>query len=190
MGTFLREKNPFRAGLVAGICSSHRQLIGAKLKLSVVWPTRSKPQTDKGIIMFKFCAALFSVALVAGCSSNPSAFQSGWTNDTNENAYKECGSFRYAGHEYGNTLDKLVAAKKLTAAQANRAIARDVRVGDSECLAYAAYGLDRKTIKFEHNSKKQLVVKSVTYECKTNPVSCPGIRVTFVDGTVQSISPL
>ncbi|AZZ75289.1 hypothetical protein CCX46_09045 [Pseudomonas sp. RU47] len=140
--------------------------------------------------MLKKMLVLLVVSQLAACSNQPSsAYESGWTNDTNEDAYAACGSFRIKkGFQDPTVMEHLVASRQLSSEQASRAIQRDVRTGDPECLAYAAFGLDRHKISFYKNKAGELTAKSVTYQCSQSDVPCPGLKVVFTDGKVTSTS--
>ncbi|MCC2960537.1 hypothetical protein LK540_08835 [Massilia sp. IC2-278] len=134
--------------------------------------------------------AISIVALTACSSLKQSAYQSGWNNDTNEAAYRECGMYRIAkGMPVQQNLDRLVALGKLSPEQASRASKADVRPGDPECLAFAAYGLNRKEIGITKNSDGLVISKQATYACADSDVPCPGIQVEFSDGKVTAINP-
>ncbi|WP_085683135.1 MULTISPECIES: hypothetical protein [unclassified Pseudomonas] len=138
--------------------------------------------------MIKKLLLLLVVSQMAACSNQPSsAYESGWTGDTNEDAYAACGSFRVKkGFQDPSVMDRLVASHQLTSEQAARAIERSVQIGDPECLAYAAYGLDRHKISFYKNKAGELTAKSVTYLCSESDVPCPGLTVMFSDGKVTN----
>ncbi|WP_338474327.1 hypothetical protein V3H56_05700 [Pseudomonas sp. MS646] len=127
---------------------------------------------------------------VVACVSKPSsAYESGWTENTNEDAYSTCGRYRWDNKfKEPAVLQRLVASGTLTSSQAQRAEAQDVRVGDPECLAYAAYGLNRAKISFYKNTKGQVTEKTATYLCFNNQPNCSGVRVHFADGKVSRIS--
>lgn len=127
------------------------------------------------------------ISQLAACASK-SAYDSGWTDETNEQAYGACGQYR-VNKQFSNpgVLEGLIASGALSRSQAQRAIKQDVRIGDSECLAYAAYGLDRAVITTQKNTKGQVTQRLVTYQCSRSEVSCPSVRVHFADGVVSSI---
>lgn len=127
---------------------------------------------------------------VAACVSKPSsAYDSGWTENTNEDTYSSCGRYRWDNKfKEPAVLQNLVASGALTSSQAQRAEKQDVRIGDPECLAYAAYGLNRAKIGFQRNEKGQVTEKTATYLCFNSAPTCSGIRVHFADGKVSRIS--
>lgn len=136
--------------------------------------------------MLKFIIALGSIAALTACSTlRQSAFPSGWNDETNEAAYIECGAYKI-----NKGYQALVDNGKLTPEQALRASKGDVRTGDSECLAYAAYGLDRKTIGVTTSLEGLVIGKQATYICTNSDVPCPGVRVEFSDGRVTSVIPI
>jgi hypothetical protein len=138
--------------------------------------------------MIKKLLALLVVSQLAACSNQPSsAFDSGWTNNTNEDAYATCGSFRIKkGFQNPAVINHLVASRLLTNEQAERAVQRNVQTGDPECLAYAAYGLDWHKIDIYKNKAGEVTAKAVTYLCSESEVPCPGLTVKFSDGKVTS----
>ena len=140
--------------------------------------------------MIKKLLTLVLLSQLAACSSKPSsAYDSGWTNDTNEAAYKACSVYRITKDlSNPSVLENLVSSRVLTNEQAQRAISGDVRVGDPECLAYAAYGLDRHKIGTQTNNKGQFITKTATYLCSQSNVPCPGLVVRFSDGKVTGTS--
>ena len=138
--------------------------------------------------MIKKLLVLLVVSQLAACSNQPSsAYESGWTSNTNEDAYAACGIYRIQkGFQDPAVLSQLVSSQRLTSEQAQRAAQRNVKVGDPECLAYAAYGLDRTKIVFHKNKAGEATAKSVTYLCSQSEVPCPGLTVTFSDGKVTN----
>lgn len=138
--------------------------------------------------MMKTMLALLVVFQLAACANEPSsAYDSGWTSNTNEDAYAACGSFRIKkGFQDPAVMNHLVASHQLTGEQAARAVQRNVQIGDPECLVFAAYGLDRHKISFYKNKAGEVTSKSVTYLCSQSEVPCPGLKVTFSDGKVAS----
>ncbi len=140
--------------------------------------------------MMKKMLVLLVVFQLAACSNQPSsAYDSGWTSNTNEDAYAACGSFRIKkGFQDPAVMNHLLASNQLTREQAARAVQRNVQTGDPECLAFAAYGLDRHKVSFYKNKAGELTSKSVTYLCSESEVPCPGLTVTFSDGKVASIA--
>lgn len=142
--------------------------------------------------IFNKVLVLVFLSQIAACASKPSsAYESGWTTNTNEDAYTNCAVFRLNKQiKDPAVLQHLVASGSLSKSQAQRALIQDVRVGDPECLAYAAYGLDRHKIAFYSNKKGQVTAKAVTYRCDQSEVVCPGLRVQFADGKVSGITPL
>ena len=139
--------------------------------------------------MKKALITFLAACALAGCAGKQSAYESGWNNETNEDAYVACAPYRYQHREYQNVLDRVVAKGLLTGAQANRAMDMDVKIGDPECLAYAAYGAEILKTDF-FKPKGLLIKKAVTYDCREVSVPCPGLRVEFTDGKVTAIDKL
>ena len=130
-------------------------------------------------------------ALTACSTFRQSAYQSGWNGETNEAAYRECGIYRlHKGMQIQQNIDRLVALGKLTPEQALRASKAEVHPGDPECLAYAAYGLDRKEISVTKNLDSLVIGKQATYVCAESDVPCPGVKVEFSDGKVTAVNPI
>ncbi|SEN75054.1 hypothetical protein [Pseudomonas sp. ok266] len=138
--------------------------------------------------MIKKMLVLLTVLPLAACSNQPSsAFDSGWTSKTNEEAYANCGSFRFnKGFQDPSVIQRLVESRQLTAEQAAQAVQRNVKVGDPECLAFAAYGLDVQRFDIYRNNAGETTARAVTYSCSQSDVPCPGLTVTFSDGKVVS----
>ncbi|WP_124301739.1 hypothetical protein [Pseudomonas chlororaphis] len=138
--------------------------------------------------MIKKLLALLLLSQLMACSNQPSsAYESGWTNSTNENAYATCGVYRVKkGMQDPSVMQRLVTSRALSIEQAQRAIRANVQAGDPECLAYAAYGLDRYKIIIQKNSKGEDIGKTAIYRCTQSDVPCPGVAVGFSDGKVTS----
>lgn len=93
-------------------------------------------------------------------------------------------------HFIQHNLDFLVQEGYLTAQQAYRAREHDVRLGDPECLAYAAYGLWQSKVTEVHDAHKRLTSVAIDYRCELSPITCPSIRVQIIDGRVTALSAL
>lgn len=136
--------------------------------------------------------ALASV-LASGCApySSRSTYPSGWSNDTSERAYASCSVYHLRPDmPIEANLMLLVRTGRLTSEEANRVRDGRVRVGDSECAAFAAYGMDRSLNTFLTNKDHALVQREVTYRCWNSTAPCPGIVIQIVDGRVTDIHPL
>ncbi|MDR6957439.1 uncharacterized protein YwbE [Pseudomonas brassicacearum] len=142
--------------------------------------------------ILKNILVLALLSQVAACVSKPtSAYESGWTENTNEDAYNSCGRYRWDNKfKEPAVLQHLITSGALTSSQAQRAESQDVRVGDPECLAYAAYGLNRAKIGFQRNKEGQVTEKIATYLCFNSEKTCSGVRVHFADGKVSRITPV
>ena len=139
-----------------------------------------------------WAALALTVLSLSACASGPgSAYKDGWTETSSEHAYTECSVVHLAkGQLVPQNLDALVGNGMLTPAQAARVRAGTVRVGDPECLAYAAYGLQRAKITLTRDPSGKLLSKTVAYVCGDSDAPCPGVNVEFVDGRVAETSPL
>jgi hypothetical protein len=93
-------------------------------------------------------------------------------------------------HFIQHNLDLLVQEGYLTAQQAYRAREHDVRPGDPECLAYAAYGLRQSKVTEVHDAHKRLTSIAIDYRCELSPIPCPGVMVQIIDGRVTGLSAL
>lgn len=142
--------------------------------------------------MKKIVLVLSCISALTACSTlKQSAYQSGWNSQTNEAAYSECGIYRLSkGMPIQHNLDRLIALGMLSPEQALRASKVEVRPGDPECLAYAAYGLKRKTIGVTRNLDGLVIGKQATYVCADSDVPCPGVKVEFSDGRVTAVTPI
>jgi len=81
--------------------------------------------------------------LVMACTNTPSSYyESGWNNDVSEQAFRGCGRVWISKDVFDPShLERLILAEKLSKSQAARVMKGQVLRGDSECLAYAAYGM-------------------------------------------------
>lgn len=140
--------------------------------------------------MKKLVTVVFAVITLNGCTSNPDANEYGQRHVTDDPSYVACSEYRSQKHEYQPVLDKVVASGLLTPNEANRAMDRDVRVGDPKCLAYAAYGADVKGWDYGDNGAGKFAIKSVVYTCDWSDVPCPGIEIIFAGEKVYSVAPL
>ena len=135
---------------------------------------------------------IFPIALVlTACSTVPeSAYDSGWNNDVSEATYKECGKTTWNKGMYSSqNLRRLVPLGFLTQEQALRASKQEVRVGDPECLVFAAYGLKRgKFFNFTNDANKNLIEREFSYTCDTSDIKCPGKTFKVKNGVVTEIS--
>ena len=107
-------------------------------------------------------------------------------------AQKQCGIWlgpNFAETETRAQVANLVSSGVLTQAQGRRVIAHDVRVGDPECMAYAAYGASLAKESFAMDSHKNLVTVEWDFTCQHSPVSCPGLVVVIADGKVSAVYP-
>ena len=140
----------------------------------------------------KFLLLMLSVFILISCTSMPkSAYESGWNNDSSESIYKECATVWLEKDVFiPQNLNRLVQLKLLSGNDAGRVKIADLRPGDSECLIYATYGLNRSKVKFVINKNKQLISKTVTYSCKNSQVKCPGTEIEIIDGKVSYIKEL
>lgn len=129
-----------------------------------------------------------------GCAGDPfhrSAYPSGWSQATTLAAQKRCGVVRWdKGILAQPNLDLLVTHGYLTPEQASRAAQQDVRPGDPECLAWAAFGLQQTKVTMQTDGHGKLFTLTIDYRCVRSDVACPGRRVDVVDGVVTSVSPL
>lgn len=128
--------------------------------------------------------------VLPACASigQKSIYPSGWNANVNENAYSTCGIVRH--NEKIFIPQNVVALRNqglLTADEAARIEKAAVKVGDSECMAYASYGLMRGTVSNMADLDGRTIEKSVKYLCSNSPVPCPGVLVTFRDGRVSAI---
>jgi hypothetical protein len=134
----------------------------------------------------------FSIVLtLTACSTVPeSAYESGWNNQVSEATYEECGKTTWNKEMYSSqNLARLVPLGYLTKEQATRASRQDVRIGDPECLVFAAYGLNRgKSFNFTTDTNKNLVEREFSYTCDTSDAKCPGITFKVKNGVVAEIS--
>lgn len=106
---------------------------------------------------------------------------------------RQCGIWlgpNFAEAETRARVAGLVSSGALTQDQGSRAIAREVQVGDPECMAYAAYGASLAKETLVMDAHKSLVTLRWDYTCQHSPVSCPGLVVVIADGKVSSIYPL
>lgn len=134
-------------------------------------------------------AAVVACVLPA-CASigQKSMYPSGWNASVNENTYSTCGIVRH--NEKIFIPQNAVALRNqglLTADEAARVEKATVKVGDSECMAYASYGLMRGTVSNTTDLDGRTIEKSVKYLCSNSPAPCPGVVVTFRDGRVSAI---
>ncbi|SEN18547.1 hypothetical protein SAMN04487857_11193 [Pseudomonas sp. ok272] len=138
--------------------------------------------------MIKKLLVLLTISQLVACTNQPSsAYESGWTSNTNEDAYATCGSYRVTkGFQNPDVMNQLVSTHQLTNEQGQRVEQHRVQIGDPECLAYAAYGMDRYKTVIRKNNAGETTTKSVTYLCNKSDVPCPGLTVTFSDGKVTS----
>lgn len=110
--------------------------------------------------------------------------------DSIQTPYAACGIYRQSkGVANPSVMDNLIAHNVLTPAQATRAMNADVHIGDSECLAYAAYGLQRSKITITKDVKGKVQSEQITYSCTNSDVPCPGLTVQFSNGKVTDITP-
>lgn len=106
---------------------------------------------------------------------------------------KQCGIWLGPGIAEAETaarVSSLVASGVLTQNQGSRVLAREVQVGDPECMAYAAYGASMAKETFINDAHRNLVTLEWNYTCQYSPVSCPGLVVVVTDGKVSAIHPL
>jgi hypothetical protein len=102
-----------------------------------------------------------------------------------------CGVVRWdKGIFAPGNLDLLTSRGDLTQEQAQRAARQDVRPGDPECLAWAAFGLQQSQITTQIDARHRLLALQIDYRCGRSDVRCPGRRVSVVDGTVTTVTPL
>lgn len=136
------------------------------------------------VVMKKIFIPVFF--MLSGCTS--SAYESGWNGKISGEVFHECALSSWApGFYFNENVDRLVPLGLLTQDEATRAKRHDVRVGDKECLAYAAYGFNPSKYQFSSNTKKLLLSRSVEYRCEKSPIPCPGKLITIVDGRVSDI---
>ncbi len=137
----------------------------------------------------KMTISISLFVLLTACITTPkSAYESGWTNDISEKTYTECAPVWLNNILIPERLDDLVRLGHLNNEEAKRAKLSEVRVGDPECMAYAANGLFRTEVTYRNNKEGQLTSKSFTYSCKNGPAKCPGTLITIVDAQVSNIS--
>lgn len=136
-------------------------------------------------------AAIVACVLPA-CASiaigQKSMYPSGWNANANENAYSTCGIVRH--NEKIFIPQHVVVLRNqglLTADEAARVEKAAIKVGDSECMAYASYGLMRGSVSNTSDRDGRTIEKSVKYFCSNSPAPCPGVLVTFRDGRVSAI---
>lgn len=133
-------------------------------------------------------AVVASVLTACASIGQNSMYPSGWNANVNENAYSTCGIVRH--NEKIFIPQNVVVLRNqglLTADEAARVEKSAVKVGDSECMAYASYGLMRGTISNTADVDGRTIEKSVKYFCSNSPAPCPGVLVTFRDGRVAAI---
>jgi len=140
----------------------------------------------------RFLFFILSAFVIISCAYAPkSAYESGWNNDMSNNIYKECAPVWLEKDVFvPQNLNRLVQLKLLSDNDAGRVKVADLRTGDSECLIYATYGLNRSKVKFVINKEKQLISKTVTYSCKNSQVKCPGEEIKIIDGKISTIKEL
>lgn len=139
----------------------------------------------------KHATLLLCILAAAGCTpvAKRSVYASGWSDYSSGVAFKACAPYHLQKNmPVEPNLELLVARGLLTADQAQRARVADVRMGDPECLVYAAYGLSTDTVTFFRRTINDgLIHKSVAYWCSNSEAPCPGVVVTIADGTVTNI---
>lgn len=128
--------------------------------------------------------------LLPACASilQKSMYPSGWNAKVNESTYSTCGIVRH--NEKIFIPQNVVALRNqglLTADEAARVEKAAVKVGDSECMAYASYGMMRGTVSKTSDRDGRTIERSVKYLCSNSPAPCPGVLVTFRDGRVSAI---
>lgn len=138
--------------------------------------------------------SLLLIAVVAcvlpACASigQKSMYPSGWNENVNENAYATCGIVRHNEKIFIPQNAVILRNQRLlTADEATRVEKADVKVGDSECMAYASYGLMRGPVSNRVDLDGRTIEKSVKYFCSNSPAPCPGVLVTFRDGRISAI---
>ena len=135
------------------------------------------------------------VTLLCGCVSQRtrSHYPSGWNMMESSQIQKQCGIWQdstLTELETREHVSDLVSSGVLTQDQGSRVLAHEVRVGDPECMAYAAYGASKAKETFINDVHKNLMILEWDYTCQHSPVSCPGLAVIIADGRVSSIHPL
>jgi len=134
--------------------------------------------------------SLCALTLMTACSVTPeSAYESGWNLKKSEGTYKECAMTWLKKDMFmAQNMDRLITLGYLTKEQAIRAAKSEVRVGDPECLAFAAFGLTRGSkLSFVNDSNKNLLERELNYSCKESNATCPGVSITIENGVVSSV---
>ncbi len=137
--------------------------------------------------------SLCVLTLLSACSVTPeSAYESGWNLKKSEGTYKECAmTWLNKDMFMAQNMDRLIALGYLTKEQAIRAAKSEVRVGDPECLAFAAFGLTRGSkLSFVNDINKNLLERKLNYSCEESNAKCPGVSITIKNGIVSSVSSL
>lgn len=136
----------------------------------------------------------FAALSLAACDSVPtkrSAYPSGWNLDVSLEKHRQCGMVRFAKGTYiEHNLELLIDNGYLTQEQATRARNQDVRVGDPECVAYAAFGMSESLNTQSRDASKRLISVRMDFRCEMSPTTCPGQRIVVADGHVVSKTPI
>jgi len=139
----------------------------------------------------KAAAIALVVMAVAACTpvAKRSVYPSGWSNFSSNETFRACAPYHLQKNmPIEHNLELLVTHGLLTQDQSQRVRIADVRVGDPECMVYAAYGLTTGSQTFFRGTKNDgLIQRSVAYWCANSEAPCPGVVVTIADGRVTNI---